>query len=197
MSQTDLSRLAGVSQPVIAELEAGNQRTTRKIAAIARALQCTVADLEPDFDKVEGFAQPRVYLGTRDLPVYAAVEGGPGEIVVSTTPIEFVPRPWYLGEVKEGYAVLIVGDSMDPAFRPGEIAIVNPRLPPMRNKDHILIAEHEDGTFRATIKHVTGWSDKEWRLLQYNPPRGQKREFTLPRQTWGKALRVVGKYEGG
>lgn len=142
------------------------------------------------------YTPPPAILGQRDLPVYSAVEGGPGEIVVSTDAIEFVPRPWYLGEVKEGFAVLVVGESMVPAFRPGELAIVNPRLPAMRGRDHILTMENENGEFTATIKHVLGWTENDWKLEQYNPPTGRNRNFTLPRAKWTKALRVVGKYEG-
>src|ERR1044072_1481097 len=34
-------------------------------------------------------------------------------------------------------------------------------------------------------------------MRQFNPPRGQKAEFTWLKKDWPKALRVVGKYYGG
>jgi transcriptional regulator with XRE-family HTH domain len=137
------------------------------------------------------------FLGERDLKVFAAVEGGPGEMVVSIDPVELVPRPWYMREVRDGYAVLVVGDSMVPAFKPGDMAIVNPRLPPLRGQDVILVGGEHEGEFRASIKHLEGWDAKTWHLRQYNPPRGQKHELRWSRRDWPKALRVVGKYYGG
>lgn len=146
-----------------------------------------------DRNSEESYRPPPELLGERNLPVFAAVEGGRGSMVVSTEPIDLVPRPWYLRNVKDGFAVLVVGDSMEPAFEAGDLVIVNPRLPPMRNKNVILIARESEGEFVATIKRLIGWTDKEWRLRQHNP----RRDFTLSRKEWPKALRVVGKYDGG
>jgi hypothetical protein len=140
-----------------------------------------------------GYRPPQRILGASDLKVFAAVEGGPGEMVVSTDPIDLVPRPWYMGQVRDGFAVLVVGDSMVPAFEPGELAIVNPRLPPKRNDDVILISGEDEGEFRASIKRLINWDAKSWRLKQYNPAR----EFSWTKKDWPKALSVVGKYRGG
>ena len=138
------------------------------------------------------YTPPPDILGARDLPVYAAVEGGRGHMVVSTDPIELVPRPWYMREVRDGYAVLVVGESMVPAFEPGQMAIVNPRLPPMREADVILVAGEQEGEFTASIKRLINWTAQEWRVRQFNP----RKEYTLLRREWPKALRVVGKYYG-
>ena len=147
---------------------------------------------DQDQSQSQSFRPPPRFLGERDLPVFAAVEGGPGELVVSTEPIEFVTRPWFLGEVRDGYAVVITGESMMPAYNPGDMAIVNPRLPPMRGKNHIIVDDGNDGDFRATIKKVTTWDANSWHVEQYNP----QKKFKLERTIWSKALRVVGKYEG-
>lgn len=133
-----------------------------------------------------------VVLGPKDLPVYAAVEGGQGEIVVSTDPIEYVQRPWYLGEVRDGYAVIVTGESMVPVYDPGDMVIVNPRLPHMRGKDHIFIDGTQDGSFRASVKRLIRATTDEWIVEQFNPPS----ELTLPRSTWTEAKRIVGKYVG-
>lgn len=210
LSENELSRRSGVSQPTINGIINGHQRTTRKLPELARALDVQVWDLDPTLldrgeappvaglpAKTAGHRPPTPFLGARDLPIFSAVEGGPGEVVVSTEPIELVPRPWYLGEVREGYGVLVVGESMSPAFDPGDIVIVNPRLPSMKGRHHILVADDDNGEFIGTIKKVTNWTADEWVLEQYNPPQGQQKQFRLPRQRWRKALRVVGKYEGG
>lgn len=177
-------------------LKGARELKQREVARIAQYLE-----IEPPADAGEPMRDgPRPlpeFLGERDLKVFAAVEGGAGEMVVSTDPIELVPRPWYMKEVRDGYAVLVVGDSMFPTFEPGDMAIVNPRLPPMRGKDVILIGGEQDGEFRASIKRLEGWTATQWNLRQFNPPRGEKHEFSWAKRDWPKALRVVGKYYGG
>lgn len=135
--------------------------------------------------------------GRPDLPVYAAVEGGPGEMVINTDPIEWVTRPWYLKAVRDGYAVLIVGESMAPVFEPGDYAIVNPRLPPIGGQDAIFTQERADGEFKATIKRMVRRNAVGWRVRQFNPPENQEPEFDLRSPPWTKAVRVVGKYYRG
>lgn len=135
-------------------------------------------------------AQPRTFpLGARTLPVYYAVEGGAGAMVVSIEPVEHIERPTVLGEA-DGYAVLVVGESMEPAYEPGDKAIVHPRLPIVRNKDIILVRGEEHGQFEAMIKRLVRQTDTHWIVRQHNPPR----EFELSKAEWPKALRVVGRY---
>lgn len=215
MSQGDLAKAVGISQTAIQKIETGETKRSKYMFDIARALVVpiealsgNVVDSSLKVAAAHGyqpasagparvsFSAPPQILGERDLPVYAAVEGGPGEIMYSEQPIDFVPRPWYLKAVREGYAVLVVGESMVPAFRPGEMAVVNPGLSPLRDRDHIFIHDDGNGNFKASIKFLRGWTDDAWKLEQYNPPEGQSRLFELPRKFWGKALRVVGKYDG-
>jgi DNA-binding XRE family transcriptional regulator len=137
------------------------------------------------------------YLGENDLPVFAATEAGPGEMVVSSDPIEYVPRPWYLKGAKDGYAVLVVGESMEPRYSPGEIVIVNPKAALVRGKDAIITTAQEGGDFRAMIKTYLGATQDAWKLKQFNPPPGGKPEFEAQKRDWPHAVRVVGRYDGG
>ena len=135
--------------------------------------------------------QPQ-FLLERNLKVFAAAEGGTGEMIVSQDPIDFVPRPWYVQHVKEAYAVVVVGDSMEPVFEPGDMAIVNPKAPLIREKDAIFIATTNGGDWRATIKRLVKSSEKEFIVRQFNPAK----ELKLSRSEWQTAYRVVGKYNG-
>lgn len=187
----------GISRGQFIKLERSERNLTERtlgLAAKAFAVSrgMVLGDLEGD-----EFRTPLIIPGNHDIPVFAAAEAGPGEMVISTDPIEVIPRPSYLGSVKEGYAVLVVGESMWPAFRPGDLAIINPRLPPARQSDVVLVSREAEGEFTATIKHLIRWTEKDWYLLQFNPAPGQKAEFTLSRKTWPKALRIVGKQYGG
>jgi phage repressor protein C with HTH and peptisase S24 domain len=118
-------------------------------------------------------------------------------MVVSTDPIELVPRPWYLKNVKDGYAVIVTGESMEPRYSPGEIVVINPRAPLIRGKDAIVHTATEGGDFRAMIKTYLGATADAWKLRQFNPPKGEKPDFSAPKRLWPFALRVVGRYDGG
>lgn len=200
LSQQGLADLANTTQPQIMRLERGERKLTKEWAErLARFLGVEPAALLFPTEAGEGSTlarravvrPPPEFLGERDLPVYAAVEGGPGEMVVSTDAIEMVPRPWFM-KGKQGYAVLVVGDSMEPEFEPGDYAIVNPHLQAVRGKSAIFVSGEEHGEFRATIKRLVKATDREWHVRQFNP----LRELELPRKDWTKALRVVGRYAG-
>jgi SOS-response transcriptional repressor LexA len=151
---------------------------------------------KPKVRDVTGYRSPLPVLGERDVHIFAAAEAGGGTMVVSTEPLETVQRPWYLRDVRDGFGVLIVGESMIPVYEPGDIVIINPRLPPMRGKDVILVAGEHEGEFTATIKRLEGWTSTLWKLRQFNPPNGQRGTFTLSKADWPKALRVVGSFKG-
>lgn len=205
--QAELAAAIGVTQPTVSRWLAGQLPDPLAQERLRQLIDGAYADMpairpQPAFGPGPAQAAPPRnpfgdrFASERDLAVFAAVEGGPGDIVVSTDPIDIVPRPWFMGAVKDGFAVLVVGESMVPAFRPGDMAIVNPRLAPMRGKDHIFTQEGVDGSFIATIKHLRGWTEAEWQLEQFNPPEGGTARFSLPRTIWSRALRVVGKFDG-
>lgn len=184
--QTALADAAKVTQSTVSRWLSGRVPDPAQEARL-RELLASSPPAPPDNYRPE----PQLF-GPRDLKVFAATEGGEGEIVISTDPIELVPRPWFLGEVREGFAVVVTGESMAPAFRPGDMAIVNPRLSPMRDETHIFTTGDDAGAseWRASIKHLVGSTASEWSVEQYNPAR----KFKLPRTEWPRALRVVGKY---
>ena len=193
LTQAALADLAGTSQPQIRRLETGERKFTREwaerlaphLGASAEALLFPTSQ-----PRTEAIPLPIVDpIGARDFPVFSAAEGGSGVMVVSTDPIDIVPRPWFMREVRDGYAVLVVGESMEPVFEPGDMAIVNPRLPVMRGRDAIFTTSEQHGEFRAMIKRLVRWDDDHWYVRQYNEPR----EFALIREEWPEALRVIGK----
>lgn len=195
-SQDELAERVGISQAAIVKIEKGQTTRSRFLPDIAKALDRPIEELVGGRATPHGYRPPPEFLGERDLPVFAAVEGGSGEMVVSTDPIDIVQRPWFLGTVKDGYAVLVTGESMEPAFRSGDLAIVNPRLGPQPSTDVILVADEKSGGFRASIKYLIKHEPHRWYLRQHNPPPGEQRDFWRTKKEWPKALRVVGKYSG-
>ncbi|MFY7850269.1 MAG: helix-turn-helix domain-containing protein [Brevundimonas sp.] len=130
-------------------------------------------------------------VGDKDLPVYASAEGGPeGAMIISYDPIEWVKRPEPLMTVKNGFAIYVVNDSMVPAFRPGDRALVHPLRQPVAGDDGLFIGEMRDGSFHALVKTLVASTERAWRVQQYNPAS----TFDLPKETWSKAMKIVGKY---
>jgi phage repressor protein C with HTH and peptisase S24 domain len=128
-----------------------------------------------------------------DFRIFASAEGGPGQIIVSTEPVDFQPRPTILQNVRDAYGLIITGDSMWPEYRSGDTALVNPHLPAIGDEVYVFYAERE-GEARATIKHLRRATAEKWLVSQWNPPAGMDRDFTLSRREWRVAHRVLGKY---
>jgi transcriptional regulator with XRE-family HTH domain len=194
-SQAELGRRIGAPQQTIDKIEKGTIRHSRLFPRLALELALPLDRFIPE--AAHAAAQPiasAALVGeTKDLPVHAAAQGGPGQMIVSTDPVDWVLRPDPLRNVAAGYGVMIIGESMVPEFRPGDIALVNPHLPPMREETFVFYGG-ADGETKSTIKHLLRWTDAAWHVNQWNPPKGDRPEFTLPRREWTRIHRVVGKY---
>lgn len=129
-------------------------------------------------------------VGEKDLPVFGTAQGGSGALIVTNEPVDWVVRPDPLLRVKDGYGMIITGDSMDPALKSGSIALINPHLP-ARVGDFCLFRNHDDdGTTHAVIKEYRGETDAVWKVRQYSPPK----DFTLKKSEWQVRHLVVGSY---
>lgn len=128
-------------------------------------------------------------LRTSLVPIYSAAQGGRGHIIIDTNPIEEARPPDELMHVRDAYGILIVGESMVPAYKPGDVAWVNPHKQAERDTDVVLYHVPPNGEAEAIIKTLIGISQREWRLRQYQPPR----DFTESRIDWPICHRIVGK----
>ena len=197
-SQVQLANRVGISQPAIKKIEAGEIRQSKFLPKIAQVLEIPLADLDPTLTGVVMHGAPDVIparriLGERDFPVHASAEGGPGQIIVSSEAVDFMARPAPLIHVRDSYGLLITGTSMEPEYREGDTALVNPHLPVIGGEVYIFYAERP-GEARATIKYLRRATADKWLLSQHNPPDGTARDFALPRREWQWAHRVIGKY---
>lgn len=193
-SQERLASEVGTTQSTIERIENSGSLRSRFRVEVASALGIDLPGANGRARGADGvYREPLTFLGERGLKVFAATEGGAGEMVISTDPIEIVARPWYLKNVREGYAVLVVGESMEPRYAPGEIVVVNPKAALIRGKDCIVHTAREGGDFRAMLKSYAGASEDTWRLRQLNP----EKAITLKKREWPFCVRVVGRYDGG
>jgi phage repressor protein C with HTH and peptisase S24 domain len=193
-SQKDLGDRVRVSQVTIVKIESGATAQSKFLPKIAQLLGLDLADLDPTLKGVALPAQERPFLNDirLDFRIYASAEGGPGEIIRSSEPVDFTPRPSHLIHVKDAYGLLVTGSSMAPEYKNGEMAIVEPSLPVVPDEVYIFYAE-KDGEARATIKHLRRATAERWLVRQHNPPEGMAHDFALSRKEWGIAHRVTGK----
>lgn len=131
-----------------------------------------------------------------DLPVYASARGGPGEILFNYDPVDFVGRPDPVANVRDAYAMYIVGDSMEPALEQGDLAYVNPHLPARPGAD-VLIFRAWEGEFAAVVKRLVRPAAEtttgRWVCKQFNPVK----QLEYKRVEWPKCHVIVFKQYSG
>lgn len=194
-SQKELGDRIGISQPAVKKIEDGATNQTKFLPKIAQLLGLDLAELDSSLNSqmVEEPPPPFQTTGRPDFKIYASAEGGPGEIVRSPEPVDFVPRPTHLIHVRDAYGLLITGSSMEPEYKAGEMAIVEPSMPVIPGEVYIFYAE-KDGEARATIKQLRRATSDRWLVTQHNPPEGVAADFSLSKKEWTVAHRVTGKF---
>lgn len=132
-------------------------------------------------------------VGARDFPIYAATQGGNGHAIIHSDVMEWVKRPVILEGVPDSYGIYVLGDSMIPAYRPGDMALVHPRRPLERDTDIVLYDnDHRTGEAKSMIKRLLSFNDRQLKLEQYNPAN----VFSEHRADWPICHQVVGMYKG-
>ena len=196
LSQKQLGQEAGrISQAAVSKAERGDTAQSKFLPQLLTRLRLDLKLLSDD-PPAEALELPNVRAplmnaipDERNFPIFSAAEGGvPDQINVSDAPIDYQLRPTILAKARGSYGILIAGTSMEPAFRPGDTALVWPGLPIVPDETYIFYAERE-GSKRATIKHLRQHTATEWLVTQYNP----KKDLALSRKEWQWAHRVVAK----
>jgi transcriptional regulator with XRE-family HTH domain len=197
-SQPELARRVGTTQQTIEKIELGKVRHSSFLPAIAQELGIAVAKVvrnpRANAPMIEPLPGPPL-TGERELKVYAAVQGGSGALILSSEPVEYVARPEPLARVRDGYGVIVVEDSMSPEFRSGDIALVNPHLPPRTGDTCVFRHVAPDGTESACIKHLRRATEANWQVTEWNSEAGGARDFNLKRSEWQIAHVTVGNYK--
>lgn len=197
ISQPELARRVGTTQQTIEKIESGKIKHSSYLPAIAKELSIAIERVvrNPNgISAVETIPASRL-IGERDLSVYASVQGGPGAIILSNEPVEYVARPEPLARVRDGYGVIVIEDSMAPEYRSGDIALINPHLPP-RTGDTCIFRRHDrDGTQHACIKYLRRVTETAWHVTEWNSDNGGPREFVLRRTEWQIAHVAVASYK--
>ncbi|WP_162560940.1 helix-turn-helix domain-containing protein [Methylobacterium durans] len=214
LSQAQLAKAVGVSQATINKIENESPQSTRALHALIAELKLDPTSFPPEafgpgvgnapaitrpikFAGGSGplpeFARDPAYWAAAaglvgDVPLYAAAEGGEGALLIERDSIGTVKRPPLLQGVKDGYAIYLVGESMAPEFEPGDILMINPRLPVLANTSCVFYSTKAEEP-SALVKRFLSATDEKWRVKQFRP----EREFELDRAEWGTRHRIVTK----
>lgn len=139
-------------------------------------------------DKLTEVATP---YGGQDLPVFGTAQGGgSGALIMSNEAVDWVIRPAPLLRVRDGYGMIVTGDSMSPRIENGSTALVNPHLPPRSGDTCVFRSHKDDGSVLAMIKQLIRFTDDTWYVRQLHP----KKDFKLARSEWQVCHVTVGSY---
>lgn len=189
-SQVELAQRANTSQQNVARIESGAVKHSRYIQALLEVLGTDLGAAVSQTAEPADIIPHELLVGNKGMPLYASTEGGDGSIIINFDPIDYLKWPAPLLHVPEGFGVLVSEESMFPAYEPGDIALVNPRLIPRKGKDCVLLGEDMGSNVRSLIKRFQGHTDGLWRVSQWNPPEN----FELSKTDWPRCYSVVGKY---
>lgn len=154
------------------------------------ALRPGAAKLPHNQQNVPGATAGSQLFGDRDLPVFGTAQGGEGAILLTNEAVDWVLRPDALLRVKDGYGIIVTGDSMSPEHKSGSIALVNPHLPAHAGDSCIFRSHADDGSVKICIKELVRQTDDAWHVKQHNPPK----EFAFKKSEWQICHVTVGNY---
>lgn len=192
-SQVGLAQFMGWHESTVSRLVAGKRQLKAHEEPKIREYLETPSQGHPAVANARR-ATPQDLFGGTDLPIYASAEGGGTGMTISYDPIEYVIRPAPLVGVKGAFGFYVIGDSMEPLFRPGWIVLVHPVRPPQKG-DPVLVTlrSADEMTHEALVKIYEGWKDDKLILSQLNPRDKLK---PIARERVQSVQQIVGTYFG-
>ena len=126
------------------------------------------------------------------VPVLASIQAGIDGRFTAERPLYYLPRPHGVGE-SPLYAFAVVGDSMAPAYKEGDIVFATPDPAPASGKDYVIQLEWDE----LVLKKWHQISAEKVRLIsinkEYDPfdvARGQIKAIArVVEQKWGRNAR--------
>jgi phage repressor protein C with HTH and peptisase S24 domain len=180
---SELAKAIGVSQPAVSQWEIGITAPSRKkVGKLAQILRVPVSWLVTDEDASQAAREPAAPTTIAALPIDVpvlgvAVGGSDGDFRLNGQVVDYVRRPPGIASLKNVYGLWLVGESMSPWNKDGDLIYVSPARPPVIG-DHVVVqlqdtADGEPGL--AMVKLLIGKTPTQLKLGQYNPTR----EFNL------------------
>jgi phage repressor protein C with HTH and peptisase S24 domain len=184
MTMVEVAAAIGVSQPAISQWESGIAPPGREsLVELGKLWHVPVGVLMGDQEvKASGKkgAAPAMPAGIMpsDVPVHGtAVGGSGGDFRFNGQVVDYVRRPPGITHMRNVYALWVVGDSMSPWNKDGDLVYVSPARPAAPG-DYVVVqmndlADGEPGL--AMVKQLVGRTPTQLKLGQFNP----EKEFTV------------------
>jgi phage repressor protein C with HTH and peptisase S24 domain len=199
MTQEELAAAIGTSKMQVSRLERGERRLTQSwMERIAQALQIHPAELLPavqtfpmgtprgappsreaaapvsEVAPAEDHALIAAGALARDIPVLGTSRGGKadggGDFELNGEVVDFARRPPGISQLRDVFALYVVGDSMAPWRQPGDLVYCTRSRHP-RPGDYVVVElQAEEGEPQAALlKRLVGLRGQRLVLEQYNP----------------------------
>lgn len=145
LTQVEAAEKAGIRQQSWASIEDGKTLKPRNIVGIADALQC-----DPSWLMNGGSFVKVSEMDVRKIPLISYVQAGALAMKRSIETIEgdyeyvMTDEDWS----EHAFALKIIGDSMEPEFKAGDIIVIDPEIEPMPGE--FVVAKN--GEHEATFK---------------------------------------------
>ncbi|MEM1376168.1 MAG: S24 family peptidase [Pseudomonadota bacterium] len=105
----------------------------------------------------------------KKLPVFGLAAGSiQGALTMTDDPVDWVPCPPALADAREIYVLWVTGESMAPAYEPGQKIYVS-KVQPIRRGDYVVVQESRDGGTATSIKRFVSKNHLRVVTEQYNP----------------------------
>lgn len=174
MSQSVLADKLGIKQPSVWSVESGETAKPKWLPEAAEILGVSYEWLlRGTNDESARQYNQRVLKPTESdlVPVYGYVSGGTDRIAINEGKIiEMRPRVAALEHVKDGYYLIVRGDSMAPALKNGHYLAVSPGHPPIKGEACAVCFKNGE----AVVKIFMGMDDKNVIVEQLNPKKTLK-----------------------
>lgn len=168
VSNEEIAERMGVHPVTVSKLLNGKMRMTEdRMQEFAEALGMTVGEIAAAASVVE--RRPAGREDVRHMPVYGLAAGAViGAHVMSEHAVEYIPTPAALATVRDAYALIVTGSSMEPRYFSGDVIYLHPHRP-VRPGDHVAIQEARADGIYVSIKKFEKFTDGEIVTRQYNP----------------------------
>lgn len=147
LTQKELAEMMGTTFQQVYKLETGMRRLNQDwIEKLCAALSVSPSDLLGAEEKHGAsdikttFNSEEVSVEDDFIPFFAAqVPFQGGEVLRTTEPDDFRPRPPFLTGVKDAYALEMSGDGMAQKYRPNTILYINPNILPKSGQSAVVV----------------------------------------------------------
>lgn len=190
---TELARAANVSQTTITRpLNDTKGEYSFSWKTIHKVYQASNIEPPPFLTDIQTHRPAKEHLGNfdtgqllKDLPIKGQAYGNNGNMLFTDDLVNtYTERPWHLLGRPEAYACYIYGESMVPAYRPGNLVYVDPSRPANIGDDVIVILANGE----AMVKHLVRRKADSVIFEQHNP----SKEIAIPTAEIDRIDRIVG-----